>query len=83
MGDGGFVTVETKSNHTVIMHHRKYTRASVYRCCSKTNIFFPSALFLWSARPLLSAECQRSAPDTVVMMSIPHVRKAKATGARK
>lgn len=34
----GVVTVETKSNHTVIMHRRKYTKATIQRCCSKTNI---------------------------------------------
>ncbi len=36
---GGGVTVETMSNHTVIIHRRKYTRARYCLFCSKTNIF--------------------------------------------
>lgn len=42
-GGLGVVTVETVSNHTVIIHRRKYTRPRYCLFCCKTNIF-PSLL---------------------------------------
>lgn len=76
----GVVTVETKSKP-----HCYYASKEVHKgeCLSQLqqNKHFPP--FFWRTGPLFSAECQRSAPDTVVMMSAPQVRKAKATEARK
>lgn len=55
----GVVTVATVSNHTVIIHRRKYTRPRYCLLCSKTNISPPSLLPpAWvSICPLLGAGC--------------------------
>lgn len=70
----GVVTVATVSNHTVIIHRRKYTRPRYCLLCSKTNTppFSPAACLSIHLPPVkgwVSGWRSPSAADSVVPMS--------------